>query len=506
MFRALSRKLAVLGVAWAALFWLGNAPAQAQLDCPDTLRVEANQTTATCSLGLDMSKIIDLPEPARDVLVSNPGIASAVMRTSQRIYITGAAIGQTNIFIFGRDNEIMVNLALKVERDFSQLEGTLNRLIPGARIDVELINDNIVLSGTVRNAADASRASDLADIFANGGANSNTQPNRDNSQSASGNGITFVIEDEEDQPQSRVVNLLVIEGQDQVQLRVTVAEINRNIVKQLGIDIESSIGGGNFLAGMIPDNVFPVNTKMGTGSAMGIGFNDGVSSISSTLRALEVEGVIRTLAEPTLTAISGEAASFLVGGEFPIPTGRDEDGIRIEFKPYGVGLAFTPVVLSDGRISMRIKTEVSEMSSNGAIFAGGGGDSSQTLSVPSLRVRRAETTLELPSGGSMILGGLLQDNVRQAVSGFPGLMDLPILGTLFRSRDFQREETELVIIVTPYLVRPVPRSALAQPDAGFAPPSDAATIFLGRLNRMYGVTNQPLPQGSYHGQPGFIIE
>jgi pilus assembly protein CpaC len=506
MFRALSQKLAVLGVAWAALVWLGNAPAQAQLDCPDTLRVEAGQTTATCSLGLDMSKIIDLPAPARDVLVSNPGIASAVMRTSQRIYVTGAAIGQTNIFIFGRDNEIMVNLALKVERDFSQLEGTLNRLIPGADIDVELINDNIVLSGTVRNAADASRASDLADIFANGGANSNTQPNRDNSQSASGNGITFVIEDTQEQPESRVVNLLVIEGQDQVQLRVTVAEINRNIVKQLGIDLDTSIASGNFLAGIVPDQVFPVNGKMGTANAIGAGFDDGVSSINAVLRALEVEGVIRTLAEPSLTAISGEAASFLVGGEFPIPTGRDEDGIRIEFKPYGVGLSFTPVVLSDGRISMRIKTEVSEMSSNGAIFAGGGGNSGLTLSVPSLRVRRAETTLELPSGGSMILGGLLQDNVRQAVSGFPGLMELPILGTLFRSRDFQREETELVIIVTPYLVRPVPRSALAQPDAGFAPPSDAAAIFLGRLNRMYGVTNQPLPQGSYHGQPGFIIE
>jgi pilus assembly protein CpaC len=506
MFRALSQKLAILGVAWAALFWLGNAPAQAQFDCPDTLQIEANQTTATCTLGLDMSKIIDLPAPARDVLVSNPGIASAVMRTSQRIYITGAAIGQTNIFIFGRDNEIMVNLALKVERDFAQLEATLNRLIPGARIDVELINDNIVLSGTVRNAADARRASDLADIFANGGSNSQNAPDRGNTQSASGNGITFVIEDDEEEPASRVVNLLVIEGEDQVQLRVTVAEINRNIVKQLGLDLPTNINVGDFTAGIVPDYPFPVNQKFGTVQSMAMGFDNGTSSITARLRALEVEGVIRTLAEPTLTAISGEAASFLVGGEFPVPTGRDEDGIRIEFKPYGVGLSFTPVVLSEGRISMRIKTEVSDVSMNGAVYAGGGGNSSSTLVVPSLRVRRAETTLELPSGGSMILGGLLQDNVRQAISGFPGLMEIPVLGSLFRSRDFQREETELVIIVTPYLVRPVPRSALATPDQGFAPPSDAAAIFLGRLNRMYGVTSQPLPSGAYHGQPGFIIE
>jgi pilus assembly protein CpaC len=210
---------------------------------------------------------------------------------------------------------------------------------------------------------------------------------------------------------------------------------------------------------------------------------------------------MRTLAEPTLTAISGELASFLAGGEFPVPTGRDNTGtIQITFKPYGVALGFTPVVLSEGRISLRVKTEVSELAAEGSFTVG-------DFTVPGLKVRRAETTIELPSGGSMMLGGLLQDTVRQSIASFPGLGQVPILGPLFRSRDFLRNETELVIIVTPYLVKPVSRSVLATPDQGFAPASDAQAILLGNLNRVYG-TNGASPDASYQysGKFGFIYE
>jgi pilus assembly protein CpaC len=220
-----------------------------------------------------------------------------------------------------------------------------------------------------------------------------------------------------------------------------------------------------------------------------------------TLRALEQTGAVRTLAEPTLTAISGEVASFLAGGEFPVPTGRDQDGnITITFKPFGVALGFTPVVLSEGRISLHVKTEVSELTSEGSFSAGG-------LTIPALKVRRADTTLELPSGGSMVLGGMLQDSVRESIGAFPALGKLPVLGPLFRSRDFQRAETELVIIVTPYLVKPVARAALTTPDQGFAPASDAQALMLGNLNRVYGTTsNSPDASYQYRGKIGFIYE
>jgi pilus assembly protein CpaC len=230
----------------------------------------------------------------------------------------------------------------------------------------------------------------------------------------------------------------------------------------------------------------------------------GISSFNSgifgSLRVLEQTGMVRTLAEPTLTAISGEAANFLAGGEFPVPTGRDKDGnVTITYKPFGVGLTFTPVVLAEGRISLHVKTEVSELSTENAIQLSG-------VTLPAVVVRRSESTMELPSGGAMVMGGLLQDNIRETISGIPALQKLPVLGALFRSRDFKRNETELVIIVTPYLVKPVPRTALARPDDGFNLSSDGTTDFLGRINRVYGVKGKPAPAGSYAGKYGFIFE
>ena len=199
------------------------------------------------------------------------------------------------------------------------------------------------------------------------------------------------------------------------------------------------------------------------------------------------------------------SASFLAGGEFPVPTGQDQNGnVTIEFKPFGVQLGFTPVVLSEGRISLRVKTEVSELTSEGAFTLNSA--NGNNLTIPGLKVRRSETTMELPSGGSMVMGGLLEDDVRQTISAFPGLGKLPVLGTLFRSRDFQRNETELVIIVTPYLVKPVARTALAKPDDGFAPAGDGPATFLGRLNRVYGIEGKPAPAGAYRGTYGFIYE
>ena len=505
MVQAILRRVALAALALVAVsaadVSLSAAQAQAAM--------AADAVHRTVTVGLDKSVIVDLPRDARDILVSNPEIADAVIRTSRRIYITGVAVGQSNVIVFDRAGQQVVSLDLIVERDTAALSEMLRRLIPDSDIKVEIVNDNMVLSGSVRNAADARRAQDIANIFANGGANSSagkSQTSGQGSTGSSGFAVNVTTASASQKPESQVVNLLTIEGEDQVHLKVTVAEVQRNIAKQLGIEMSANLGVGHFstctASGTCSTtgNPFGVNGTTLGNNALTLGYSDGVNSLSATLRALEQTGMIRTLAEPTLTAISGETASFLAGGEFPVPTGRDTSGnITIQFKPFGVALTFTPVVLAEGRISLRVKTEVSELTSDGSLTANG-------LTIPGLKVRRAASTLELPSGGAMVLGGMLQDSVRQSIGKFPGLGDLPILGPLFRSRDFQRNETELVIIITPYLVKPVAPSALARPDAGFSTASDAQANFLGDINRVYGAEGAKAPDGTYQGNYGFIIQ
>jgi pilus assembly protein CpaC len=223
----------------------------------------------------------------------------------------------------------------------------------------------------------------------------------------------------------------------------------------------------------------------------------GPARISGALRALERAGLIRTLAEPNLTAVSGESAKFLAGGEYPIPVSSKDGQIGVTFKEFGVSVAFTPIVLSEGRISLKIETEVSELSNSGAVSIGG-------LTIPALRKRTAKSTVELPSGGSLAMAGLLSDDVRQNIDGFPGLKDVPVLGTLFRSRDYIKRESELVVIVTPYTVRPTAPSKLALPNSGLQPASDFKAILLGHFNRIYG-RDVAVPAGSLK-DIGFIVE
>jgi pilus assembly protein CpaC len=476
------------------------APALANGDGPapgyGTVVTQAQATVRTVKIGLNKSVVVDLPRDARDVLVSNPEVANAVIRTNRRIYLTGVKVGQTNIIVFDRAGQQIVSVELEVERDGRTLAAMLKRLVPGSAVDVEIVSDNIVLSGSVRSAADARRAQDIANIFVNGGVNA--QP-----AGGAAGGTSISIDSGSERPSSSVVNLLTIEGEDQVHLKVTVAEVQRNTMKQLGIEWEAEINIGDMVFRALTNAVFPINQTPPTNAA-GFG-SSGSSGVFGTIQALEEAGVLRTLAEPTLTAISGEQASFLAGGEFPVPVAGSQDSatgdrtVTVQFKPFGVSLAFVPVVLSEGRISLRVKTEVSELSNEGAISVEGG------LSIPALKVRRAETTMELPSGGSMVMGGLLQDDIRQAINGVPGLKNLPILGSLFRSRDYLRQETELVIIVTPYLVKPVGRPALSRPDDGFSTSTDANALLLGHLNNIYGGPGNA-PTGSYQGHYGYIYE
>lgn len=476
---------------------------------PSIVRIATSGPGAkrTINLGLNKALVIDLPVDAHDILVANPEKADAVTRTSRRIYLFGKAVGQTNIFIFGANGAEIVSLDVNIERDVGTLESQLRRFIPDSNISVEIISDNIVLTGTVSTPQDASRASDLAQVFLRGG---EATTRNITAQGTNGDADIYA----ERRQQSQIVNMLKIDGEDQVTLKITVAEVSRQVLKQLGFNT-SAVGSGNQI-----DFVNPTNLGGSTSWAANAALNAtaGNYNISTYINAMEQAGVMRTLAEPTLTAISGEEAKFYVGGQFNLvgdqsisyedsqgnQTSRPTVDRSIRSVDYGIRLNFKPVVLGPGRISLKVATEVSEPTFEGSTvsLAGRGIPASTFLAI---RKREASTSVELPSGGSIVIAGLVKDDIRQAMSGVPGLAKIPIFGTLFRSKDFVRNETEMVIIATPYLVRPVARNALSKPDDNFNPTNDAASFFLGQVNRVYGRQDKAVP-GPYHGNVGFIYK
>ena len=306
---------------------------------------------------------------------------------------------------------------------------------------------------------------------------------------------------------------MTIAAREQVTLRVRIAEVQRDVLKQLGVDYNAAFSSGSFAAGMLTANPFSLNSALAGGATLplnpisGLGGTTAVgtrlrygNSIDAFIQAMEQDGLLRTLAEPTLTAISGESAKFLAGGEFPIPVAVDNNTISVEFKEFGVALGYSPVVLSSGRISLKINTEVSELTPQNGV-------SVQGITLPGLTTRKAETTIELPSGGSMIMAGLIRDQTRQQIAGIPGAKDLPVLGQLFRSRDFQKNTSELTVMVTPFIVKPVNDRELTNPAETLAVATDRQTILFGRLNKMYGHQGSGTGKGStYHGNVGFIVE
>jgi pilus assembly protein CpaC len=465
-------------------------------------RTSVGYSTASqrIKLGLNKSVVIDLPADAYDILVANPSVADAVTRTARRIYLFGKAVGETNIFVFGPNGEQIASLDLAIERDVAGLEDYLERFIPSSDIKVELLNDNVILTGTVETPLDAKRAADLARIFVTGGEATTGQYSQTASGGSSDGGVAIDNPDAERQL-SRIVNMLQIIGEDQVTLKVTVAEVSRTVMKQLGVNMIGSGSVDGISWSSIVDPIAGLGKPL-SNSGFGLA-SGGSTSINSYLTAMEQAGVMKTLAEPTLTAVSGEKATFKVGGEFNLVSGqsvsRGDAGepatitYDIEKLEYGIGLEFQPVVLSPGRISLKVRTSVSEPTTEGSVGLSTGLNT-PGANILSIRKRLADTTVELPSGGSMMIAGLVRDDVRQAVNGLPGLSKLPVLGTLFRSRDFVRNETELVIIVTPYLARPTARTALAKPDDNFNPASDGAGMFLGRVNRVYGTMKTDKPE------------
>jgi len=430
-------------------------------------------------LGVGKSFVVDLPRDAKDVLVADPRIANAVVRSAQRAYIIGVAVGQTNVFFFDADGQQIAAYDIAVKRDLNGVRAAIKQSFPNSDIQIEGVGDGVLLTGNVSSVGEAQQVQDIA---------------------------ARLVGDP-----AKVVNSIIIRGRDQVMLKVTVAEVQRDIIKQLGIDLNGSLNYGTAVLNFNNTNPFPLNggQLVQTNNVTGT-----FKSVSASLRAMERAGIARTLAEPNLTAISGEAATFIAGGEFPIPKGYSCDPLtricqtQIEYKKFGISLNFTPIVMSEGRISLRLMNEVSELSNDNALTLTQSITSSQTntLTVPSIKTRRAETTLEIPSGGSMAIAGLIHEQTKQQINGLPGLMQLPILGQLFKSRDYINRQTELVIIVTPYIVRAVAQKDLSRPDDGFTESSDPAAALLSSFNRIYGVPGAVKPRETYRGKYGFILD
>lgn len=441
--------------------------------------------TRKITIGLDKSMLIELPVDLQNVLVSNPEVVDAVVQSSRQVYLLAKDVGDANAFFMGADGRRLVFLEVSVARDLTPLNDALNRLLPGARIKAEAVGENVVLTGSVINPIDATRANDIAARYA--------------------------------KKKDSVVNMLSVAAKEQVLLRIQVAEMQRDAIRRLGVNIPGAVlNSGNISFAKVLQNAFPVTGSIvppaialapgvpplvAAGDALQGTWSTGNNSVTAMVQALERAGLMRTLAEPNLTAISGETAKFHAGGKFPIPivsgSGSDRQ-VTIQWEQFGVQVEFKPVVMTEGRISLRIVADVSELSSDGAVTTG-------DLSIPALKVRRAETTLELPSGGTLAMAGLLSDETRQSVEGVPGLKDIAVLGALFRSNDYRRRESELVILVTPYMATHAPRSAFARPDGGYAPTSTLKELLFGHLNRIYGPPGYH-PHGRYEGDVGFIVD
>ncbi len=544
-------------ICLASLMTMGNVNVSvAQNSTPIQVSVTNQSQTQRLILPKGKSAILDLPVDARDVVVSNPKIADAVMRTQRRGFLLGMELGETNVYFLDAQGRQILTLEVRVARDTSELGALIEKLAPEARINIEAVGENLIISGETPDAATADKVMKIASQYAGA--------------------------------PEKVVNMMTIKAAQQVMLQVRVVEMQRTVIKQLGMNLGATnilnkmlpkdwglnfatangfSANGSFLGGTTLDsswarnfvapssvtyggmgatpldpskyayaggysytppittcdpitavcNTTPAKTVYGPGSLL------SSQTATSSIQALERVGLARTLAEPNITTISGEPAKFLAGGEFPVPVSQENNRISVEFKPFGVGLGFTPVVYSPNRITLKISTEVSEISTaasfrqpdtvikdaNGQIT-----DTIRGLSIPGISTRRAESTVELASGRSLMLAGLIQESTRQASEGLPGMKNLPTLGALFSSRDFINNETELVIIVTPYLVQSTTLDKLQTPADGYNPASDPNGLIMSRLNRIIRPsssssstdTTTSTPKGEYKAPIGHVLQ
>ncbi|MBV9859494.1 MAG: type II and III secretion system protein family protein [Alphaproteobacteria bacterium] len=457
----------------------GNAPASGTSAAdPRGRREGPSQINATGSpilLEIGKGTLVRLPRAASTVFVANPDVADVQVKSPSLVYVSAKAAGETVVYAVDNNDDVLLNAPVRVEPDLSRIRQSLKQLMPGDNISVNSVQGNVVLSGSVANAGGAERARTLASAVAG---------------TAKG---------------SDVVNQLSVTTPDQVNVRVRIAEVDRTVLKELGINWSKT--SGNFQFNTSNPTTLPNNTAQNA-IIYGIPLPGNTARLNAELDALAQEGLVTNLAEPNLTAVSGQTASFLAGGEFPVPvavtpaTGSGVATITVAFKTFGVALDFTPTIIDPNHVNLRVRPEVSALSTNGAVQISG-------FSIPALTVRRAETSVELGSGESFALAGLLQNNTEQDVSKIPGLGDIPVLGALFRSDRFQHNETELVIIITPYLVKPS-ATALASPTDGFVPPHDVQRVMTSDTYRqgLPAPPRGPVPAGGSGliGPAGFRLD
>ncbi len=472
--RALSRLLRGAMVAGLLAVAAGGAAASE----PTYLKVTNRALGSTQSIALEVNKsiLVDLPTNVGEVIASQPAVATVVMRSKTRAIVQGVAGGDTNIFFLDPAGNNIAVLDIKVYQPRSDvgnaLEAAIARTLPGSHIKVESVildgqTNRVVLSGTAMSQDDVQRAISMAVQFAG--------------------------------DEKNVASVVEVAGNQQVKLKVTVAEVGRDAVKQLGINLDGSITINAVTLGL--------SSLPAQGGASGVSNGNGITadiaagpfSLTASLQALERRGAMRTLAEPTLTAMSGQEASFLAGGEFPVPTDIGSDGqVTYTFKEFGVNLKFTPTVKSNGMIGLAVDTSVSDLTTEGGISARG-------ITIPATKKRQATTSVELPAGQTLAIAGMLRDDIRQQINALPGLGDIPILGALFRSRDFIHSQTELVILVTPYMAT-TNGPDTRKPTSAMQVAGDAEAIFLGHMESMYGVDNGGGMQGDYTGSVGFVLD
>ncbi|SDY58741.1 pilus assembly protein CpaC [Jannaschia faecimaris] len=433
----------------------GNAYAQ-------TLQISQGTTQTALRVPLNRAIVLESDVPFAELSVANPQIADIATLSERTVYVLGKLPGRTTLTLLGPDGRLITNVEVQVTPDIAEFKERLSELLPGERIEVRTANDGIVLSGIVSSVQKLDQAIEIAERYA----------------------------------PDRVMNLMVVGGTQQVQLKVRFAEMSRNVAKELGAQL--GITG--------TDASFTPSTGAVANSAGKLDLSFGIDSANFRilLEALETNGASRILSEPNLTALSGQTASFLAGGEFPIPSVDTDGNVGVEFKPVGVSLAFTPTVVDDDIINLVMESEVSSIDKENAVRINGG-------DVPAVSSRRASTTVEMRDGQSFAIAGILQDDFRDGTTQVPFLGDLPILGALFRSANYKREQTELVIIVTAHLVQPTTAGALAVPTDRIRPPTENELFLYGRVTAGQTRTQASTRSGEtasqdFSGNYGYVME
>jgi pilus assembly protein CpaC len=424
------KRLLAAGYLGAALASTALTPVSAEV-----LRVMQGQASEALNVPMNRAVVVESDVPFAELSIANPGIADISTLSDKSIYVLGKAPGRTTLTLLSPDGQLISNVDVHVTPDIAEFKERLQQILPGEHIEVRTANDGIVLSGQVSSTAKLDRALDLASRYA----------------------------------PDRVSNLMVVGGTQQVMLKVRFAEMNRSVTKALGGSFQVSGSGtdGSFLAGG--------GSGLATSSGgVGIGFGVGDLAFQMTLEALESKGMVRTLAEPNLTALSGQEAKFLAGGEYPVPVSQDNNTITVEYKPFGVELNFTPVVVDQNIINLTIDAAVSSIDTANGIDIEG-------FQIDAFKRRETSTTVEMRDGESFAIAGLLQDDFVDNNSQLPWIGDIPVLGALFRSTEYQRAQTELVIIVTPHLVTPVAGEALALPTDRVRIPTERELFLFGEV-------------------------